>query len=486
MSVDLTPAALIDPLLTLSATEAVAALRAGDHSSTELVRAVLHRIEVVNPSVNAIRATLAAEALAAAAEADDRLRRGEPRGVLDGLPVTVKDNIDVAGSATTHGCAALAGAVATTDAPVVANLRAAGAIPVARTNMPDFALRWHTDSGLLGATVNPWDPTLTPGGSSGGEAVALATGMSLLGVGTDLGGSLRWPSQCAGTAALRPTQGRVPDTPEQLKAPGLRLLDTHGPMARRVEDLRLAFSVMAAPDPRDPWNAPVAADYVPTVPRTVHVLRAMAGVEYDPAVRLGLERAAGALTDAGYRVLDDPPPGLGDRRAGETWAGLMAADARRVWPELGPLASAGGRRFMELMFGLVPPVDQAGYAELFVTRDRLARSWAVYQARTPLVLAPVHAGAPFAAGADLDGPAAADRIVDSLRATLVVNLLGLPSVAVPAGLHDGLPVGVQVIGPRFGDELCLRAAAVIEEVIGAATGNGLARITPIEPVAART
>jgi amidase len=357
---------------------------------------------------------------------------------------------------------------------VVANLRAAGAIPVARTNMPDMALRWHTDSGLIGPTINPWDAALTPGGSSGGEAVALATGMSLLGVGSDLGGSLRWPSQCAGTVALRPTHGRVPDASE--RAPGLRLLDVLGPVARRVEDLRLAFSVMAAPDPRDPWSVPVPPDHAPAAGRAVHVLTDMAGVEYEPAVRDGLARAAGALADAGYRLVDGAPPGLADERSTENWAGLMAADARRAWPELRPLVSPDGEGFMDLMFDRVPPVDQAGYAGLFVARDQLARSWSEYQLRTPLVLAPVYAGPVFAPGADLDGPASAERIVGALRATLVVNLLGLPSVAVPAGLRGGHPMGVQVIGPRFGDELCLRAAEAIE----AATG----RITPIDPVVA--
>src|SRR5262249_50678575 len=158
--------------------------------------------------------------------------------------------IDVAGLPTTHGVPALAGAIARADAPAVANLRAAGAIPLARTNMPDFALRWHTDSAIAGPTVNPWDPALTPGGSSAGEAVSLATGMSLLGVGTDLGGSLRWPSQCAGTAALRPTFGRIPKG--ETTAMSLQLMDVQGPMARRVEDLRLAFKIMSGPDARDP------------------------------------------------------------------------------------------------------------------------------------------------------------------------------------------------------------------------------------------
>lgn len=439
--------------LTFGAAEAARRLRARELSSAELVAAVLARIEAVNPRVNAVREVLGEPALHAARAADERLAAGRPSGPLEGVPITVKDNVDVAGSATTQGVQALAGAIADTDAPAVANLRRAGAIPIARTNMPDFALRWHTDSGIAGPTLNPWDPDLTPGGSSGGESVSLATGMSLLGVGNDLGGSLRWPSQCAGTAALRPTLGRVPHalSIEPTARPiGLQLLDVQGPMARNIEDLRLALHAMAGPDPRDPWHAPVPASYVPDAPRRVHVVD-----DASPAIR----RAAAALRAGGYEIDDDGgPPGI-DEAAG-AWAHLMAGDARRAWPAIEPLASAGGRRFMEAMFELVPPIGPDEYAEVFATRLRLARAWAERQRTTPLVVAPIFAGPAFRAGADLDG-AAAD-IVAALRATLAVNLLGLPSVAVPVGLVDGLPQAVQVIGPRFGEELCVRAAEAIE------------------------
>lgn len=454
---------IVPEILTFGAAETARRLRAREFSSRELVGAILERIEDVNPRVSAIRVVLAEQALRAAEAADRRLAAGRPAGPLDGVPVTVKENVDVAGSATTQGVSALADATAPADAPAIANLRRAGAIPLARTNMPDFALRWHTDSGIAGPTLNPWDADRTPGGSSGGEAVSLATGMSLLGVGTDLGGSLRWPSQCAGTAALRPTLGRIPQAQsiEPTANPiGLQLLDVAGPMARRIADLRLALGVMSAPDPRDPWHCPVDPAYAPDGPRRVHVLTEPAGVPLDPAVRTALERAATALEAAGYQIHDQAPPGL--ETATATWAGLMTGDARRAWPTLEPLTSTGGRRFMESMFDLFPPHGPDAYAELFTTRQRLGRAWGEYQRDTPLVLAPIFAGPAFAAGSDLDGPSATRRIVDSLRATLVVNLLGLPSVAVPTGLVDGVPQAVQLIGPRFGEELCLRAAETVE------------------------
>ena len=443
-----------------SATEALRRLHTGELTSTELVATLLERIAEINPTVNAIRDVLADEALTAAEHADRRLRANAPLGPLDGLPITVKDNIDVAGSATTQGVAAFGKDLSTVDAPVIANLRAAGAIPIARTNMPDFALRWHTDSGIAGPTLNPWDPTLTPGGSSGGEAVSLATGMSLLGVGNDLGGSLRWPAQCAGIAALRPTLGRIPQAQSldpATKPISLQLVEVQGPMARRIADLRLAFATMIAPDPRDPWHVPVPATHLPSTTRRMHVLRG----DYPPPVHVALNRAARALLDAGFDGHDAPPPAIDE--AADGWARLTNADSRRAWPDCAPFASEGARAFMAAMFDLVPPADADGYANLFTARARIARAWSQYQRDSPLIIAPIYAGEPFRAGEDIGR--AAD-IVHNLTATVAVNFLGLPAVAVPVGLVDGLPQAVQVIGPRFGEELCLRAAELIEAPTG--------------------
>src|SRR5918911_3505773 len=209
----------------------------------------------------------------AAERAEAQLAAGQAVGPLHGVPFTVKENVDVAGTATTHGVAAFAGNVAPADAPAVAHLRAAGAIPVGRTNMGELALRWHTHSALGGATRNPHDAALTPGGSSGGDAVAVATGMVTLGVGNDLGGSLRFPAQCCGIVALRPSLGRVARAsalpPEDMPV-GNQLLNVDGPLALRVADLRLALEVMSAPSPRDPWHAPAPLSG-PPAPRRVTV-----------------------------------------------------------------------------------------------------------------------------------------------------------------------------------------------------------------------
>ncbi len=200
------------PLWQWSASALAEAVREKRVSSAAVVQAHLDRIEAVNPRVNAVTLVLDKDALRLARVADAKVTAGEDLGPLHGVPITVKENMDLVGSATTHGIAAMKDAYPQEDAPVVTHLKAAGAIPIGRTNLPDFGLRWHTDNDLYGATLNPWDPSRTPGGSSGGEAAALATGMSPLGVGGDMGGSLRYPAQCCGIAALKPGLGRVSRT----------------------------------------------------------------------------------------------------------------------------------------------------------------------------------------------------------------------------------------------------------------------------------
>lgn len=445
----------------------------GEVSSRAVIDAHLERIERVNPEVNALRVILAEEARAAADAADRMLGAGEAIGPLHGVPFSVKENVDVAGTATTWGLAAMAQSVSPTDAPVVANLRAVGAIPIARGNMPDLAIRWHTDNALAGATLNPWDRTRTPGGSSGGDAVALATGMVPLGVGNDLGGSLRWPSQCVGTAALRPSHGRIPDArslPPSENALSIQLFNCQGPMARRVEDLRVAFAAMIAPNPRDPWHVPAPAHATPPG-GPVRVSVALPA-RTDPEIADGVRRAADALAEVGYALREELPPDLD--QAAALWAELLNDDVRRSWPAAEPIVSSGARQHTTNALNATKPLDVEGYALRWQTREALARRWSLHQAQSPLILAPISLRRPFMPDADAAGPDELRDIVDGMRMVVPVNLLGLPSVAVPAGLDDrGLPLAVQIIGPRFREDLCLDAAAAIEAAVDA--------LTPIDP-----
>lgn len=450
------------------------AIRTKQVKSREVVEAHLARIREVNPGLNAVTVILEDSALAAADAADAATAAGKPLGPLHGVPMTVKENIDLAGSATTQGIVAMAEAVPPLDAPHAGQLRAAGAIPIGRTNLPDFGMRWHTDNALRGATRNPWDASRTPGGSSGGEAVALATGMTPLGLGNDYGGSLRWPSQCNGTAALRPTLGRVPSAssiPPEDSPETLQLFAVQGPMARHVRDLRLAFENMCAPDARDPWYTP-APLRGPGVPKRVACCADPGGLGVDPAVAEGVARAAAALRDAGYEVDDVELPVV--ELARDTWTDLVMAELRiGLKPVLDQVAGRDALVFLENAFQVRPPLDYAGYMVGFAARHGVARAWSAFHARYPLVLGPVATIQPFAVGKDLSGPEGVREILNGLRLVVLANLLGLPVAVVPVGVSAGLPQGVQLIGDRYREDLCLDAAQAIEERLGV--------VTPIDP-----
>lgn len=435
----------------------------------------MDRIAAVNSDVNAVTETLADEALAAADDADAVIARDEPTSPFHGVPFTVKESIDLAGSPTTHGVRALAEMIPPLDAPAVANLRAVGAIPFARTNAPDLALRWHTDNALHGPTRNPWDPARTPGGSSGGEAASLATGMTPLGVGSDLGGSLRWPSTCCGTTALRPTLGRIPVATalEPANAPlTMQLMAVQGPMARAALDLRIAFEIMSRPSDRDPWYTPMPFAG-PTLPNPIRVAVATdpSGQGVDPAVADGVQRVAAVLADAGYDVEELPLPSVA--QASDVWITLILAEIRMMWSLFETIVSDDARQFLAAALELREPLAQEAYAVAFMERQGIARTWTQFQSDVPLVVGPVGTQLPFAVGADLGGAEDVDGLRRTLDLTLLCNCLGLPSVALPAGTGHHLPLGAQIIGRRYREDLCLTAAWEVERALGT--------ITPIDP-----
>lgn len=456
-----------------SARDLAEAIRSREVSCREVLDAHLARVEAVNPALQAITEVRVDEARAAAGAADAALARGATVGPLHGVPVTVKVNVDVGGSPTTAGMPAFAADRPAADAPVVERLRAAGAIPFARTNMPDLGLRWHTASSLHGVTRNPWDAGRTAGGSSGGEAAAIASGMSPLGIGNDIGGSVRWPSQCCGTVAIRPTHGLVPhyDSTVPLEVPlAFRLMLTDGPMAREVGDVALALGVMAGADPRDPWSLTPARVEPPSVLR-VAVAVDPGGLGCHPTIAAGVRRAADLLAAAGCRVETVDPPAVVE--AHELWGTLLAAETRTmVLPFARTLLAPDALTVVEHLVGGFPEVDLAGYMEALARRTRVARDWARFLDRYDVVLGPVSCAPPFRPDEDLT-LAAMTAIMRSMRLVTTCNLLGLPAAVVPVGVADGLPQAVQVIATRFREDRCLAAAAILEQ--------GTPRILPIDP-----
>jgi amidase len=362
------------------------------------------------------------------------------------------------------------------DAPHIAELKSAGAIPIARTNMPDFGLRWHTDNALRGPTLNPWDAGRTPGGSSGGDASALAAGMTPLGMGNDLAGSLRWPSQCCGTVALKPGLGRVAMARMRdgvAPAIGSQLLAVHGPMARSIPDLRLAFGSMCGRSPSDPWHVPLPLDGPPVErPIRVSVVADPSGLGVDPDIANAVARAADALADAGYAVEAGEPPSL--QRAAEVYFQILAIPRNEgAANPMEDLASKDFTQYMGAMSGALEAAGGEPVPDTFGERHALARAWGEFQEQRPLILAPVATVPACPLGFDLREGDDAVAWIRALRMIVVVNLLGLPSVALPTGEANGLPHGVQIIGPRYREDLCLDAAEAVEERLGA--------ITPIDP-----
>jgi amidase len=461
----------------MSATELAEAIRSRQVSSQQVIEAHLQRIEAVNGSINAVVIVLAEQAQKLAKTADRAVATGAELGPFHGVPFTVKENIDVADTPTTQGFKALANAYPRRDAPIVERLKAAGGISIGRTNLPSGAIRWHCESELWGATVNPWDRSRTPGASSAGEAAAIATGMSPLGLGNDGLGSLRHPAQCCGVSALKPTLGRIPHAttvePVDIATIGMQLTQVNGPLARRVADLWEVFQVVAGPTWRDPWTVPAPLrGPEPTQATRVAIVLDPAGQGTAQQVQDGVRKAAHALEQAGYTVDELEPPGI-DAAARALVIMLTTPGIRAVWQQvMPPSLPAPTRRFMSAFFEVAGDPDAVAVEQAFITRQSVLRSWGEFQEHHPLILAPIATDIPAKAGTDLDeGQVAEDLRI--MRMAVAINTLGLPAVALPVGIQDGLPQAVQMIGPRYREDMCLDAAAAIEDHVGI--------ITPIDP-----
>ncbi len=464
-----------DHLWQLGAVELSALLRAGAVSAREVVESTLSRLAQVNPQLNAVVLPLADEALAEADRADAARRSGGPLGPLHGVPVTTKVNTDQRGCPTDNGVPAYKALVAEADSPVIANLRRAGAIVVGRTNTPCYSMRWFTDNELHGRTLSPWDPGITPGGSSGGAGAAVASGIGPIGQGNDIAGSVRYPAYCCGVFGLRPSYGRVPSWNPTATAPpaiASQLMAVQGPLARSVADLRLAFEAMAVPDPRDPRAVPIGAFPRPARPVRVALAPRPGGAEVHPAVADAVSRAGRALAAAGYAVEEIEPPAFAEAAA--LWQPLAMPD---TIARLEPLVAANGDAAIRHSLGLwrevFPVREAAACLDALAERWRLLRLWQEFFDRVPVVVAPVSKAPPFAVGTDVRDRETTARLIDAQGPLLAVSVLGLPAISAPTGLHDGVPVGVQVIAGPCREDLCFDAAAVIEAHCPVAT--------PIDP-----
>lgn len=446
-----------------SALDLAAMIRDGDATSRQVVEAHLTRIDAVNGGLNAIVRRLDDDALAAADAADAAVASGtDGLGPFHGVPFTVKENIDLVGSPTTQAVVAFAEALPTTDAPVTERMKAAGAIPLARTNLPDFGLRVHTDSSLHGLTRNPHHPGRTAGGSSGGEASAIASGMSPLGLGNDIGGSLRNPAHCCGIASIKPSVGVVPNAsslPPEDPTLSFQQMAVQGTMARRVADVRASFKVVAGAHVRDPISLPVSLASLADGERLrVAVLAAPPGGDTHPEISSAIRSAADVLAEAGHEVVEATPPMYAETI--DMWAALLLQDIVVMRPMLEMVMGDAAKTIIANLVNDSPPITAESMVMLQAERAQVMRLWSEFFVEHPILLSPTWAMPAFEHDADLVN---SDQLIrDTLRPVTPVNFLGLPAAVVPHGSADGLPVGVQVIGDRFTDLRCLDVAAQIE------------------------
>jgi amidase len=452
----------------LSGTAQARLIRSGEVSATELVEAHLRRIEAVNPCLNAVAEVLEETALESAARVDRERAQGNPLPALAGVPFSIKDSIEVEGTVCTAGTLGRKSAAPSIqDATVVARLRAAGAIPIARTNLPDLLFAFESDNLIRGRTNNPYDFSRSSGGSSGGEAALIAACGSPFGLGSDAAGSVRLPAHFCGIASIKPTSGRLPRTGHVPPAGGwIETLWQIGPMARRVEDLSSMMSLLAVPDGCDhtvvgmPFGDPAKVrmkdlriafftdnGIVPAEPETIAVVR----------------QAAASLSDAIGRIEERRPPGVDES---------YELEMRMIGPDGGDglralLTALGTTRTHRLLDGWLMKLEPCrttldGFAEYWAALDRFRARMFAFLENYDAIISPVFIEAALPHGSSIE-----ERTFQGFSYTMTHNLTGWPAAVVRCGqTATGLPIGVQIAAHPWREDVALRIAAQLESTCG--------------------
>jgi len=446
----------------MTASEIAAAVRSKKMSATEVAETHFKRLDDVNPKINAVVQGCREDALHAARLVDEALARGEDPGALCGVPVTIKVNVDQKGYATTYGLRLLEHQVAQHDSPVVSNLRKAGGVIVGRTNTPAFSLRWFTKNSLHGQTLNPRNKYITPGGSSGGAAAAVAAGICAMAHGTDIAGSIRYPAYACGLHGLRPTLGRVPayNASAADRYIGAQLMAVSGPIARSIPDIAISLTAMAAPDLRDPWYVP-ASPAKQDFPKRAALTVAPDGMRVAEDVRTALADAADKLRAAGWTIdeIDCPPM----RPAAEINAHLWMAETQFAANDMIRQEADQDAQFVfEQMSKDVGHIGLEGLMKALQTRAGLVREWALFLHDYPIVICPVSGELPFDQQLDVQSEDAFAKVFEAQLIQRALPTIGVPSLSVATGEIRGRPVGVQLIAPSYREDILLAAGLDIE------------------------
>ena len=451
-------------------------LTAREISSTELTRVFYDRISRVNPRLNAVVTLCEERALKEAAESDRRLSAKNEIRPLEGLPITIKECIATEGVRSTDGMKILEHNVPERDAPTVARYRQAGAVIIGKTNIPEMAMDYDCENPVFGATNNPWNPGRVPGGSSGGEAAALAAGFCALGLGSDYGGSIRVPAHFSGVVGLKPTWGTIPGSghlfgPFDPFAPGPppSSMATIGPMARYVEDLTLAYNILRGPDSTSPYTVPSNE----ARPETLDIKKVRCalftdggGAPVTKEIRAAVEHAGKALQKAGVEVDEAIPP---VQRGAELWLMYAMADGGLPLNQaMGDKVNLSRPRLRQFLFQPQPSKSAAEFFWIAIQRDMFRIELAKFMERYPIIICAPFCVTAFEHGAmevDVDGNKF--PLFAANWPALWVNCAGLPGAVVSAGHdNDGLPIGVQVVGRAFGEEAVLAVAGALEQELG--------------------
>ena len=447
----------------LPAQELAGLIRAKKVSAREAATSALARLDAVNPAINAVVDHRPDDVLSQAAAVDAAIARGDDAGVLAGVPVTIKANIDQAGFANTNGLKMQAELIAKDNSPVVDNLRKAGAVILGRTKCPAFSYRWFTTNLIHGNTKNPRDPSITPGGSSGGAGAAVAAGIGHIAHGTDIAGSIRYPAYANGVHGLRTTVGRIAAfnaaLPERTIGPQISAVS--GPLARTIGDLRISLAAMSMPDVRDPWWVPVPLEG-PSMPKRAALCVNPEGLDPVPEVKAAVVDAAKRLERAGWIVEEvtslPPLKEAAEHQTklwlGDNYEGQLAAAEREGDP--GALACLRGNR------SKVSPFDALTLSKILTRRATLVREWSLFLEKYPVLLMPVSGELPFPDQLDTKDDASFARVWRAQLPQIAIPFMGLPGLTVSTGLVGRVPVGVHLVAGRYREDLCLLAGEAIE------------------------
>ena len=448
-------------------------LRSKEVSSVELTELFLERIETHNQKLNAVVTLVEQRACEEAEQSDRNIAAGRPRA-LEGLPITMKDAIETAGIRSTNGMKAFEHNVPSEDAPVVARLRAAGAIIIAKTNVPEMSMDYDCDNPVFGATNNPWNLTRVPGGSSGGEAASLASGFGAFGFGGDYGGSIRVPAHFCGITGLKPSWGTIPGKGHmpggQAAPPPISQMATVGPMARCVDDLIMVYNIVRGPHPETPYTAPSNE----ARPDQVEVRRLKCATFTDVSglapvakdIRGAVDRAACVLEKMGVLVESKTPP---VERGADLWQRYAMADGNVLMHgALGDKVKLSRERLTKALLTPAPSKTAAEFFMIAMERDLYRIELAKFMEHHPILVCAPFCVSAFPHGAyDVDIDGSTHSLYSANWPAIWVNCAGLPAAVVPAGFDSqGLPIGVQVVGRAFDEEKVLAVAKVLESELG--------------------